>query len=148
MAISSSNQLHFGELQEDMMQGSRLFGSIMAVALVGLMVFMGGCFNTGSSTGTATAITSSIKPEPVIESLTSTTSGTEGAYYAILDIKVKNNGAEGTILVIASVTQNDKTIQNEMPVYLMKGVTHELKMTFPLNWKGGEWKAEAHTQIP
>jgi hypothetical protein len=130
------------------MRGCRFSGAIMAVTLVLLMVFMGGCFNTSSSSGTATAISSSVKPEPVIDSLTSTTSGTEGAYYAILDIKVKNNGAEGTILVIASVTQADKTIQNEMPVYLMKGVTHEMKMTFPLVWKGGEWKAEAHTAIP
>jgi hypothetical protein len=130
------------------MRGCRLFGTIMVLVLIMLMVFTGGCFNSIGGNGTATAITSSVKPVPVVQSVTATTSGTEGAYYAILDIKVKNTGAEGTILVIASVTQNQKTVQNEMPVYLMNGVTHELKMTFPLVWKGGEWTSEVHTILP
>jgi hypothetical protein len=129
------------------MRRSRLFGAVVLVVVIMLAVFTGGCFGTGDSS-TATEKTSTVKPDPVVESVVTTTSGTEGAYYAILDIKVKNKGAEGTILVVASVTQDGKTVQEEMPVYLMKNVTHELKLTFPLVWKGGVWTSEVKTQLP
>jgi hypothetical protein len=133
--------------QEDIMRRSRLFGAFVLILVIGLAVFAGGCFGTENG-GTATEKTSTVKPDPVVESVVTTTSGTQGAYYAILDIKVKNKGAEGTILVIASVTQDGKTVQEEMPVYLMKNVTHELKLTFPLVWKGGVWTSDVKTQIP
>ena len=55
-----------------------------------------------------------------------------------LDINIKNEGSEGTVLVQAAVTQAGKTITNEMPVFVKKGATGETKMTFPLVWKGGE----------
>jgi hypothetical protein len=129
------------------MRRSRFFGAVLLVVVMILAVFAGGCFSTGDSS-TATEKTSTVKPDPVVESVVTTTSGTEGAYYAILDIKVKNKGAEGTILVVASVTQDGKTVQEEMPVYLMKNVTHELKLTFPLVWKGGVWTSDVKTQIP
>jgi hypothetical protein len=121
--------------------------AILVISIASILL-VSGCLGTTGGNSTATDATAVVKPNPVVESVIATTSGTEGAYYAILDIKVKNKGAEGTILVIASVTQAGKTIQNEMPVYLMRNVTHEMKLTFPLVWKGGEWTSNVHTQIP
>jgi hypothetical protein len=130
------------------MRRSILFCAVLFVLVAALSVLVGGCFGSSSSGVTATEKTTSIKPDPSVESVVATTSGTEGAYYAILDIKVKNRGAEGTILVVASITQAEKTVQNEMPVYLKQNETHELKLTFPLVWKGGTWTSDVKTQIP
>jgi hypothetical protein len=130
------------------MQRYRFLSAALFVLAAVLMLVVSGCFNSSSNNGTATDSTSVVTPAPAVESVVATTSGTESAYYAILDIKVKNKGAEGTILVVASVTQSGRTVQNEMPVYLSQGETHELKLTFPLVWKGGEWKSSVHTQIP
>jgi len=77
-----------------------------------------------------------------------TTSGTQSAYYATLDIQVKNEGAEGTVLVQASITQDEKTTSNEMPVYLAQNETHELKLTFPLEWEGGEFTSTVDAIVP
>jgi hypothetical protein len=77
-----------------------------------------------------------------------TTTGTQSAYYATLDIKVKNNGAEGVILVQAQVTQGGRTGSNEMPVFLKQNETHELKLTFPLVWEGGEFTSTVKTLVP
>jgi len=89
-----------------------------------------------------------VKPNPKVESVIETTSGTQNAYYATLDITVKNDGAEGTFLVVASVTQNGKTSRNEWPVYLKQGKSYEMKMTFPLTWKGGKWESNVQTVVP
>jgi hypothetical protein len=127
---------------------SKLFGAVLLVLLTLSTLLLSGCFGTIGNGGTATDSTAVVKPNPVVESVVATTSGTESAYYAILDIKIKNRGAEGTLLVVASVTQSGKTVQDEMPVYLKQGKTHELKMTFPLTWKGGEWTSSVHTEVP
>jgi hypothetical protein len=123
-----------------------LSGFLIMLSVVATLL-LGGCFGTTGG-GTATDSTTVVKPLPAVSSVVASTTGTADAYYAILDIKVKNSGAEGTILVVASVTQGDKTVQNEMPVFLMHNETHELKMTFPLVWKGGDFTSSVHTQIP
>ncbi len=130
------------------MRLGRFFSVAILVLVSVLMIFSGGCFSSTGGETTATDKTTALKPTPVVDSVIATTSGTEGAYYAILDIKVKNKGAEGTILVVASITQNSKTQQDEMPVYLKQNEVHELKLTFPLVWKGGEWNSNVHTQVP
>jgi len=84
----------------------------------------------------------------VVEKVVATTSGTEAAYFATLDISVKNNGAEGTILVIGSITQGGRTSQSEMPVFLKEGQSHELKLTYPLVWRGGDFTSNVQTIIP
>jgi len=119
------------------------------VIMLTLIIPLGGCFTTSSSRKTSTTdSTEALVPDPVIESVIATTSGNEDAYFAILDIKVKNEGAEGVFLVIASVTQDNKTQKEEMDVYLKQGKEHELKMTFPLVWKGGKWTSDVKTEIP
>jgi hypothetical protein len=35
-----------------------------------------------------------------------------------------------------------------MPVYLKQGETHELKLTFPLVWQGGDFTPNVQTVIP
>ena len=129
------------------MRRSRLFGAVILVVLAASMVLAVGCSSkSGSSSGSTTATV--VKPQPTVESVVASTSGTQSAYYATLDIKVKNNGAEGIIEVQASITQSGKTSQTEMPLFLKKGEESELKLTFPLVWEGGEFTPEAHAIVP
>jgi hypothetical protein len=134
---------------EDLMKNKNYFGFIVIILVIAFMLVATSCFgNTGFTGGASSGTPTPIKPEPVVSSLVATTSGTQSAYYATLDVKVKNNGAEGTILVTASVTQGNVTNQNQMPVYLKQGEEHEVKMTFPLTWGGGEFKPNATASIP
>jgi hypothetical protein len=126
----------------------RMFiGAAIAVMLAALMVLSTSCFGGSNAQGT-TSSSEAVKPKPSVVKTVATTSGTETAYYATLDITVKNDGAEGTILVQASITQAGKTSQNSMPVYLKEGQDHELKLTFPLVWQGGDWTSSVQTIIP
>ncbi len=129
------------------MNRKALIYATVIVMLAALMIVSTSCFGNSNASGVTTS-SEAIKPKPSVEKTIATTSGTESAYYATLDITVKNDGAEGTILVIASVTQAGKTSQNEMPVYLKQGESHELKMTFPLVWKGGEFTSSVQTVVP
>src|ERR1035437_8060400 len=129
------------------MQRSNLIGAVIFVIVAALMLIAASCFGSNTATnGSATPAV--VKPQPHVENVVATTSGTQSAYYTTLDITVKNEGAEGTILVQASITQNGKTSQNEMPVFLKQGETHELKLTFPLVWQGGEFTSNVQTVIP
>jgi hypothetical protein len=126
-----------------------LLGAAIVIMLGTLMLTFTGCFGSGNRTEITTTITpDALKPKPTVLPVVATTSGTEAAYYAVLDIKVKNEGAEGVVLVKASVTQNGVTNTNEMPVYLKNKETHGLKMTFPLVWKGGEFKSAVEAVVP
>ena len=131
-----------------MNRSSIIRAAVMMIILTALMFVATGCFsNTGVSTPTATS-TEAVKPKPSIKNVVATTSGTESAYYVTLDIKVKNEGAEGTILVVGSVTQAGKTSQNQMPIFLKQGKEHELKLTFPLVWKGGDFEPNVQALVP
>lgn len=108
-----------------------------------VLMLLSGCTAT-SANSEPTLVT----PQPQVESVVATTSGTENGYYATLDIKVKNSGAEGTVLIQASITQNGKTTTNGMPVYLTQGEEQELKLTFPLVWGGGEFTSNVQAIMP
>jgi hypothetical protein len=128
-----------------------LTGSVILVLTAALLTGLTGCFLSSSSKNTPTNTTSStnvVKPSPEVVNVVATTSGTQTAYYATLDVKVKNNGAEGTILVKATLTQNGKSSSNEMPVFLKQNETHELKLTFPLVWQGGDFTSNVETTVP
>jgi hypothetical protein len=123
--------------------------AVFAAVLLALMLVSTSCFGGTASSGSSNSPTPSVLvPQPRVENVVATTTGTESAYYATLDIKVRNDGAEGTILVVASLTQAGKTAKNQMPVFLKKGESHELKMTFPLVWQGGEFTTNVQTIIP
>jgi len=130
------------------MQRGKWTGIAVLVVVATLMIATGGCFGSPSPAESNTPEEGVVKPNPKVVSVIATTSGTEKAYYAILDITVKNEGAEGTILVVATVTQDGKSSQNEMDVYLKQGRSHELKLTFPLVWKGGKWTADVQALVP
>jgi hypothetical protein len=134
---------------EVLMQRVKLLSLAVIFLVTSLALLSAGCFSSNASKGSATNVTANVvKPQPQVESVIATTSGTQSAYYATLDIKVKNTGAEGTILVKAGITQNGKSSLNEMPVFLKQNETHELKLTFPLVWQGGEFTSNVTTVIP
>ncbi len=127
----------------------RLIGVVGLAVAVALMLVPTGCFGSGAANGAGTSATPTVvKPQPRIESVVATTSGTRISYYATLAIKVKNEGAEGTILVIGSVTQAGKTAKNEMEVFLKQGESHELKLTYPLVWQGGDFTTSVQAIVP
>lgn len=126
------------------LSGAAILLIMVALMLVSTSCFGGNAFNSSSS-GSNPAV---VKPQPIVVSTVASTSGTQSAYFVTLDIKVKNNGAEGTILIQASVTQSGKTSQNEMPVFLKQNEEHELKMTFPLTWQGGEFTSNVQAILP
>ena len=129
-----------------MLHGNKIILSGLLVALI-LVGTLSGC--TGQSQSTSASVSAqAIKPQPTVVNVVATTSGTETAYYATLDITVKNKGAEGTILVQATVTQNGKSSQNQMPVFLKQNETHELKLTYPLVWMGGDFTSDVKTIVP
>ncbi len=125
-----------------------LRGAVILVLIAALSTGLMGCFSTSVSSSTESAASSAIKPAPEVIKVIATTSGTQSAYYATLDIKVKNNGAEGTILVKATLTQNGTSSSNEMPVFLKQNETHEMKLTFPLVWLGGDFTSNVETIVP
>jgi hypothetical protein len=124
----------------------KISGPVLLILVMGLALLCTGCFNSGNSTANTTNAV--VKPAPKVEKVVATTSGTQSAYFATLDITVHNGGAEGTILVQASITQNGKTSSNEMPVYLKQNESHELKLTFPLVWEGGEFTSTVNAITP
>jgi hypothetical protein len=130
------------------MKLNRLCRVAILIIVAALMVTATGCFNNYGLNNGSSATPTVVKPRPLIESVVATTSGTKTAYFATLDIKAKNEGAEGTILVTASVTQNGTTNNNEMEVFLKQGESHELKMTFPLVWGGGDFSSNVQAVVP
>lgn len=132
------------------MKRSKLFSAIMLIMLAGILLFTAGCFggNNGGGNNTSTPTNTVLKPKPTILPVVAATNGTDKAYFTTLAIKIKNEGAEGIVLVKASVTQSGITNTNEMPVYLMKGETDEIKLTFPLVWKGGEFTYDVQAALP
>lgn len=121
--------------------------SILILAF--FVVTFGSCSkaNSLSSNSSAPSI-AVVKPNPEIISIIASTNGVQDAYCVALDITIKNNGAEGTILVVANVAQAEKVEQSEMPVFIKSGQTQEIKMTFPLVWQGGDWTPSAKALVP
>jgi hypothetical protein len=131
------------------MKRLNIFSSAILVIAVAMMLITPGCFGSMGITGnSATATPTVVKPQPRVESVTATTSGTHNSYYVTLAIKVKNDGAKGTVLLVAKVTQNGKTIQDEQEVFLKQGESHETELTFPLVWEGGDFTSDVKTIIP
>jgi len=117
--------------------------------MAALMALSTGCFGSSMTNSSGTPATPAlVKPQPRVENVGATTRGTKSSYYATLAIKVKNEGAEGTILVIGTVTQAGKSAQNDMEVFLKQGESHELKLTYPLVWQGGDFTTSVQAIVP
>jgi hypothetical protein len=125
-----------------------LTGVVVLILTIVLLTSVTGCFFSSKQQSSDTPTPSAVKPAPEVLRVTETTSGTQSAYYVTLEIKVKNTGAEGTILVNATLTQAGKSSFNQMPVFLKQNETHELKMTFPLVWQGGKFESQVEAVVP
>jgi len=128
------------------MRKNKIIGFSAIAVLVSVPLIISGCSSIGKTTGsenptsTSTTVTSTIsRPKPVIKSVDATTSGMENNYYAILEITLKNEGSDGTVIVHATLTQGSQTQTNDMITNINKNTTQVVRLTFPLKWKGGEW---------
>jgi hypothetical protein len=132
------------------MKSSRIIGACLLLIALALSIMSTSCFgsSTPGSSSTATPTPEVMKPKPSVVNTSANYSGTANGYFVTLDINIKNDGSEGTVLVQASVTQSGKTTTNEMPVFVKKGGNGETKMTFPLVWKGGEATYEIKAITP
>ena len=133
------------------MKFTKLAGVIILIAIAAVMA--SACGGGGSSANTnpqSTSVPASdiSKPRPTVLLVNATTAGMFENYYAILNITARNEGADGVVIVVASITQAGQTQKNEMPVYLTAGSAQTVKLVFPLKWKGGDWTPTVQTEVP
>ena len=89
-----------------------------------------------------------VKPLPVVGTVTAATTGMFDNYYAIVEATVKNNGADGMVIVAGSITQGANTVKAELPTYITRNTTQTVKLVFPLKWKGGDWTPDVQAVLP
>ena len=132
------------------MKSTKLIGVIilMVIAAITASACGGGSASTNNPKPTAVASSDISKPNPTVLLVNATTAGVLDNYYAILNITAKNEGADGIVIVIGSITQAGQTQKNEMPVYLPSGSAQTVKLVFPLKWKGGDWTPTVETEVP
>src|SRR4030043_2067678 len=103
------------------MRYTRLAGVVVFVAIAALLASAcgGGGASTEAEPTKSFAQSSQIsKPKPKVMLVNATTAGVFENYFAILDITAKNEGAEGVVIIVASITQGSDTKTSEMPVSL------------------------------
>jgi hypothetical protein len=132
------------------MKGTKLAGVIILIAIAALMASACGGGSSASTNPKPTAVASSniSKPSPAVLLVNATTAGVLDDYYAILNITAKNEGADGVVIVVGSITQAGLTQTNEIPIYLPSGSSQTVKLVFPLKWKGGDWTPTVETEVP
>jgi hypothetical protein len=133
------------------MKCTRLAGVIILIAIAAVMASACGGGGSPSNTNpkpTAVASSNISKPRPAVLLVNATTAGVFDKYYAILNITAKNEGADGIVIVIGSITQAGQTQRNEIPVYLTSGSAQTVKLVFPIKWKGGDWMPTVETEVP
>ena len=131
------------------MKRSLLAGIVLLIAMASVLASACGGGASASSDAKASVISSQInKPKPTVVLVNATTAGVFDNYYAILNITTKNDGADGMIVVVGTVTQAGATNQAEIPVSLSSGETQTVKLVFPLKWMGGDWTPNVETRVP
>ena len=130
------------------MRHAKLAGILLSVALAAVLA--SACGGGGASTEAKTTMPSSQinKPKPTVVLVNATTTGVFDNYYAILDITARNDGADGMVVVVGTITQAGETKKAEIPVSLSSGDTQTVKLVFPLKWMGGEWTPNVTTEVP
>ncbi len=124
------------------------------VVLVVLAAFLASACGGGSAsteaqpTNSFTQSSQISKPKPKVMLVNATTAGVFENYFAILDITAKNEGADGVVIIVASITQGSDTKTSEMPVSLKKDEAQTIRLVFPLKWRGGEWTPSVTTEVP
>lgn len=132
------------------MKSMKLAGVVIFIAIAAVMASACGGGSSASTSPKPTAVSSSniSKPNPTVLLVNATTAGVFDSYYAILNITAKNEGADGIVIVIGSITQAGQTQKNEIPVYLTSGSAQTVKLVFPIKWKGGDWTPTVQTEVP
>ncbi len=132
------------------MKSMKLAGVIILIAVAAVVASACGGGSSASTNPQPAAVVSSgiSKPSPAVLLVNATTAGIEDNYYAILNITAKNQGADGIIIVVGSITQAGQTQSNEIPVYLTSGSAQIVKLVFPLKWKGGDWTPTVQAEVP
>jgi hypothetical protein len=126
-----------------------LAGIVLLIAIASVLASACGGGASASSDAKTSVISSQInKPKPTVVLVNATTAGVFDNYYAILNITTKNDGADGMIVVVGTVTQAGVTEKAEIPVSLSSGETQTVKLVFPLKWMGGEWTPNVTTEVP
>ncbi len=123
------------------------------VAFLGLLVAFSACSRSvpgqpPPGAATPTPQIGILKPRPLVADISSSTAGFFEDYYVILETTIKNDGAAGSILVTASLTQADKTSTKKTPVFLQKGENQVERFVFPVKWHGGEWTPKVTVEVP
>lgn len=124
---------------------------ILAILPVLLLVLLPGCITlnaTRTPSGPTASPTPAVKPKVSVVNVSASTSGQLDYYYAILDIDVKNDGADGTAVIIAGITQGTETKTLEYPINLTKNSRQTVRLVFPLKWRGGEWTPSVRVEVP
>ena len=133
------------------MRYTRLAGVVVFVAIAALLASAcgGGGASTEAEPTKSFAQSSQIsKPKPKVMLVNATTAGVFENYFAILDITAKNEGADGVIIIVGSITQGSETKRIEMPVFLTKDTAQTIRLVFPIKWRGGEWTPSVETEVP
>ena len=132
------------------MKCTKLAGVIILIAIAAVMASACGGGGSANTNPQPTSVPASdiSKPRPTVLLVNATTAGVFENYYAILNITAKNEGADGVVIVVGSITQDGLTKNNEIPVYLTSGSAQTVKLVFPLKWKGGDWTPTVQTEVP
>ncbi len=132
------------------MKCTKLAGVLILIAIAAVMASACGGGGSANTNPQPTSVPASdiSKPRPTVLLVNATTAGMFENYYAILNITARNEGADGVVIVVASITQAGQTQKNEMPVYLTSGSAQTVKLVFPLKWKGGDWTPTVQTEVP
>jgi len=134
------------------MKGTKLV--IIIALLAGLVVLSSACGGGGATEVVAEPLLPQtqpeevVKPKPAVVAINASTTGMFDNYYAILDITLRNDGADGMVIVVGSVTQGAEITKNELPVYIAHNANQTVTLVFPLEWKGGDWTPKVETEIP
>jgi hypothetical protein len=88
------------------------------------------------------------KPHAKVSDVKAATAGAYQDYYVILDATVKNEGADGSLLVLASVTQDGAARTQQTSLFLRKDGSQVVRFVFPIKWEGGEWTPVVTVKAP
>jgi len=129
----------------------RRLPDVAALVLVAAALFLAsGCHGGSIPANPTQPTTVEVKTvKPSVESVEVVNTGTPDKYYAILDVTVRNDGADGMVIIVGSITQGTQTpITSEIPVYLTGNSKQVIQIVLPLKWGGGQFTAKAEVHIP
>jgi hypothetical protein len=125
-----------------------LAGILLLIAIASVLASACGGASASSEAKTSVLSSQINKPKPIVVLVNATTAGVFDNYYAILNITTKNDGADGMVVVVGTVTQAGVTNKAELPVSLSSGEAQTVKLVFPLKWMGGDWTPNVTTEVP